>query len=88
MGRIIKKADERQAEILETARGLFLSRGYDATTVNDLIQAIGISKGAFYHHFASKEDVLSALVWSMAEQGLALQEPLFARDDLSEGAFG
>jgi len=83
MGRIIKKADERQAEILETARGLFLSRGYDATTVNDLIQAIGISKGAFYHHFASKEDVLSALVWSMAEQGLALQEPLFARDDLS-----
>ena len=83
MGRIVKKADERQAEILAAARTLFLSRGYDATTVNDLIQAIGISKGAFYHHFASKEEVLSALVWSMAEQGLALHEPLFAREDLS-----
>jgi AcrR family transcriptional regulator len=83
MTRVIKKADERRAEILNAAQRLFMSRGYDATTVNDLINDVGISKGAFYHHFASKDDVLRALVWSMAERGLAEQEPLFERDDLS-----
>ncbi len=83
MARIIKKADERRNEILDAARGLFMSRGYDATTVNDLINAVGISKGAFYHHFASKDEVLRALVWSMAEQGLAAIAPLFEREDLT-----
>jgi AcrR family transcriptional regulator len=83
MTRIIKKADERRTEILDAAQGLFLSRGYDATTVNDLITVIGISKGAFYHHFSSKDDVLHALVWRMAEQGLAAVLPLLEREDLT-----
>lgn len=84
--KIVKKADERREEILTAARELFLQQGYDATTVNDVIQAVGISKGAFYHHFASKEEVLSALVWLMAEQGLAQQQPLFDRADLRPAA--
>jgi AcrR family transcriptional regulator len=83
MARIIKKADERRTEILDAAQGLFMGRGYDATTVNDLITAVGISKGAFYHHFASKDDVLRALVWRVAEQGLAAVLPLFERNDLT-----
>jgi AcrR family transcriptional regulator len=83
MVRIVKKADERRTEILEAAQRLFMSRGYDATTVNDLISEVGISKGAFYHHFSSKDDVLSALVWNMAEQGLAVLSPIFEREDLT-----
>jgi AcrR family transcriptional regulator len=83
MVRIVKKADERRTEILEAAQRLFMSRGYDATTVNDLISAVGISKGAFYHHFSSKDDVLRALVWNMAEQGLAALSPLFEREDIT-----
>jgi AcrR family transcriptional regulator len=83
MARIIKKAEERQTEILDAAQSLFMSRGYDATTVNDLISAVGISKGAFYHHYPSKDDVLRALVWRMAEQGLAEVLPLFERKDLT-----
>lgn len=83
MARIIKKADERRTEILDAAQGLFMSRSYDATTVNDLITAVGISKGAFYHHFASKDEVLRALVWRVAEQGLAAVLPLFERNDLT-----
>jgi AcrR family transcriptional regulator len=82
MTRIVKKADERRTEILDAAQGLFLSRGYDATTVNDLLHTVGISKGAFYHHFSSKEEVLQALVWRMAEQGLAALSPIIARRDL------
>jgi AcrR family transcriptional regulator len=82
MVRIVKKADQRRTEILNAAQDLFLSRGYDATTVNDLLNAVGISKGAFYHHFAAKEDVLQALVWRMAEQGLAALSPIIEREDL------
>lgn len=83
MARVVKKAEERRTEILDAAQRLFMSRGYDATTVNDLIKDVGLSKGAFYHHFASKDEVLRALVWRMAEQGLAAQQPLFDRQDLS-----
>jgi AcrR family transcriptional regulator len=83
MVRIVKKADERRTEILEAAQRLFMSRGYDATTVNNLIAAVGISKGAFYHHFSSKDDVLRALVWNMAEQGLAALWPIFEREDIT-----
>jgi AcrR family transcriptional regulator len=61
---------------------LFLSRGYDVTTVNDLLNALGISKGGFYHYFSAKEDVLQALVWRMAEQALATLSPLIERQDL------
>jgi AcrR family transcriptional regulator len=82
MARVIKKAAERRTEILDAAQDLFLSRGYDATTVNDLLNVVGISKGAFYHHFAAKEEVLQALVWRMAEQGLATLSPVIEREDL------
>jgi len=83
MTRVIKKADERRAEILDAAQRLFMSRGYDATTVYDLITVVGISKGAFYHHFSSKDEVLHALVWRAAEQGLAAVSPLFEREDIT-----
>ncbi|GAA4876438.1 TetR/AcrR family transcriptional regulator [Ferrimonas pelagia] len=56
-----KPASERRAEILDHAQRLFLQQGYDCTSVNDLIQALGLSKGAFYHHFESKQAVLEAL---------------------------
>ncbi len=82
MKRVVKKAAERRTEILDAAQDLFLSRGYDATTVNDLLNVVGLSKGAFYHHFAAKEEVLQALVWRMAEQGLAALSPVMKREDL------
>jgi AcrR family transcriptional regulator len=66
-----KDATVRQAEILDAALQLFLSRGFDATTINDILDATGLSKGAFYHHFEAKDDVLAALVKRMSAAGLA-----------------
>ncbi|MCI9268060.1 MAG: helix-turn-helix transcriptional regulator, partial [Lawsonibacter sp.] len=40
--------------ILDTASTLFLQKGYDKTTLQDIIDATKLSKGAIYHHFASK----------------------------------
>lgn len=46
--------------LLEVAVGEFITRGYDATSMEDLSRAAGITKSSFYHHFASKEALLRA----------------------------
>ena len=53
--------------ILDTASTLFLQKGYDKTTLQDIIDATKLSKGAIYHHFASKEAILIAVVDRMGE---------------------
>ncbi len=57
-----KEHGERRLEIITTARDLFVARGYDGCTVNDIIEAVGIAKGTFYHYFSGKEALLHALV--------------------------
>lgn len=66
----------RRRELVECARDLFFERGYEATTVNDIIARAGVSKGGFYHHFAAKEDVLEALCVLLAEQSVASLRPI------------
>lgn len=46
--------------LLETAVGEFIDRGYDATSMEDLARAAGITKSSFYHHFSGKEALLRA----------------------------
>ncbi len=62
MARTIKPAHIRRAELLDVAQRLFFTRGYEATSVNKILAAVKLSKGAFYHHFRSKEELLDALV--------------------------
>lgn len=44
-------------KILDTAERLFIEKGYDRASLQDIINATGLSKGAIYHHFSSKEDI-------------------------------
>ncbi|MBV9874886.1 MAG: TetR/AcrR family transcriptional regulator [Verrucomicrobia bacterium] len=71
MPRVIKHPDQRRSEILNQALTLFLSRGYDHVSLNDIIANAGISKGVFYHYFLSKEALLAALADQFAHQALA-----------------
>jgi len=48
-------------KIIEEALELFSSKGYEKTTVSNIVSASGSSRGGFYHHFQSKEEVLSAI---------------------------
>lgn len=49
-------------KILETAQRLFLEKGYDNTTIQDIVDELGgLTKGAIYHHFKSKEEIMDAL---------------------------
>ncbi len=66
--RVLKAPAVRRAELLDCAQGLFLTRGYEQTTVNDVIAATGLSKGAFYHHFRAKEDLLEAIADRFARE--------------------
>lgn len=49
-------------EILQRASQLFYERGYGATSIRDIADAVGISSSTMYHHFANKQDVLYAIV--------------------------
>lgn len=72
MPRIVKHPDIRREELLDCAQALFLARGYENASLNEVIAASGLSKGAFYHYFASKAALLEALAGRMAQRSLAL----------------
>lgn len=63
--------DSRQ-RILEAALGVFRTKGYTATTVDDLCAAAGVTKGSFFHHFDSKEDAALATIQHWNESTGAL----------------
>lgn len=65
-----------RAGVLSVAVQLFNEQGYDATSVSDLAQRLGLTKSALYHHFSSKEELL-AIALDQALGGLeaVLDEP-------------
>ena len=65
MPRVVKDYDERYAEFLEAAQQLFFSKGYERTTVQEIIKMVGVAKGTFYYYFGSKQAVLEAVVQSI-----------------------
>ena len=52
-----KHPEETVQKILDVSMALFLEKGYEHTTIQDIVDALGMSKGAVYHHFKSKEDI-------------------------------
>jgi AcrR family transcriptional regulator len=55
-----------RARLLEAAFNVFAAQGYTGATVDAIVQAAGYSKGAFYFHFSSKEEVFLEVLWSRA----------------------
>ena len=53
-------------KILEVSQRLFLTKGYDNTTIQDIVDELGgLTRGAIYHHFKSKEEIMDALTDKM-----------------------
>jgi len=84
--RVIRAPAVRRAELIDCAQRLFLAKGYERTTINDVIAATGLSKGAFYHHFRAKEELLEAIAGRFAEQAVAYAKGV--ADDPSLDALG
>jgi AcrR family transcriptional regulator len=57
-----QRSEETQARILEAAVKQFSVSGFNKASVDDICKQAGISKGAFYHHFKTKQDVFLALL--------------------------
>lgn len=64
----MKKGDMRRGELLATAEKLFYTKGYEKTSVQDILTAMNFSKGGFYHHFDSKLAVLEAICETRAQE--------------------
>ena len=64
----MKKGDFRKQEILKTAEALFCQKGFQQTSIQDILDMMNSSKGSFYHHFDSKEALLEAICGKRAEQ--------------------
>jgi AcrR family transcriptional regulator len=70
MVRVVKEENylARRNEILDVALKLVYTKGYEKMTIQDILDELKISKGAFYHYFDSKSEVLEALVERMVNE--------------------
>ncbi len=69
-GIVLKKKNTRNTKgrIVSSAWKLFYEQGYDETTIDDIIEDSGTSKGSFYHYFAGKDALLSSLSYLFDEK--------------------
>lgn len=80
-----------RAALLAAARGLFIHKGYAATSTPEIVAAAGITRGALYHHFADKQDLFRAILEDeacavAADIERAAPEDLPVRDALLAGS--
>jgi AcrR family transcriptional regulator len=81
MARILKETEyaRKRNEILDVALQLTLSQGYEQMSIQDILDGLKISKGAFFHYFGSKSALLQAMVDRMLDEGMRQILPI-ARD--------
>ena len=68
----------RRDAFLDAAQRLMQTKGYEQMSVQDVLDALGASKGAFYHYFDSKEALLQAVVERMVDAAMPVIEPIVA----------
>jgi len=82
MIRVIKEHDVRKKEILDTAENLFGENGYDQTSIQSIIDHIGIAKGTFYHYFSSKNALLDGVIDRIIGEIRGILDRMINRDEL------
>ena len=75
-----KYPEQTVEKILDAAAALFAEKGYQSTTLQDIIDATGLSKGAVYHHFRSKEENARRAAEALAKAGITAQPQKSERD--------
>lgn len=80
----MEKGNTKQ-EILEMALDMFSVKGYEATSISQIAEAVGIRKASMYSHFASKQEILDALVQELLKE--YDKHSIFARANWDDPAF-
>ena len=60
--RLTPRGEERRSQLLEVATARFAERGYQATSISDIVGAMGVGKGVFYWYFQSKEELFGYII--------------------------
>lgn len=76
----MKKGERRKSELLHIAYEMFLSRGYESTSVDNIIEAAGIAKGTYYYYFESKEQMLEEVCKMMIYEQAEKARQILASD--------
>lgn len=75
--------NKRKRQIIHAARQLFIDKGFNDTSIMDIISAANISKGTFYNHFASKNECLIAILEETREEALSQRYEIGINEDRS-----
>ena len=73
----------RKEAFVDAAQRLMTAKGYEQMSVQDVLDAVEASRGAFYHYFDSKQELLEAVIERMVDQGLGAVEPVVHDRSLS-----
>jgi TetR/AcrR family transcriptional regulator, transcriptional repressor for nem operon len=81
---------DSKAKLIDAAMNVVRAKGFTATRVDDICEAAGLTKGSFFHHFNSKEDLAlaAAETWGTNAQALFAAAPYKALDDPRERLLG
>jgi AcrR family transcriptional regulator len=80
-----RRGGDRRERLLEAAEAAVLEKGFAATSIEELIATVGITKSGFFYHFKDKNELAKALLVRYVEREDALFDGLFARaDELNE----
>ena len=77
--------EERRQEILDAARRVFVEKGYDAATINDIAAAADVSAGSIYRYFENKRDLIAAAANACVDDDLELWSEDMPDDITAEG---
>lgn len=83
MARTIKKPAERRNDILNSAKKLIYSVGYENMTIQSILEDLKIPKGLFYHYFSSKEEMVLALLEKISIAMEEVQNPVLSDPNLT-----
>jgi len=78
------KGEATRDKILETARALFNTKGFNATTINDLVAATGLKKGSLYFHFSGKDDILQEVLKEATDEFMEFLSKALGGDNPGE----
>lgn len=74
----VEMTEQTKAKLVAAASRLFATQTYQDTSVSDIAAAAGVTKGAFYHHYASKEDLLLYVQETALDEVIEQSEEVFA----------
>ena len=76
----MKKGEKRKKELLKIAYDMFLTQGYENTSVDEIIEKAQIAKGTYYYHFQSKEQMLEEVIDMMIDSETKMAEQVIGMD--------